>query len=208
MATRLDDHLVSDALGALTDWEGDSERITRSVSLDRSAQDRLLAEVQQAADAMDHHPEVSRDDSAVRFTLWTHSEGGVTELDIALASRIDDLVLKASGRGVVTGVAGAPTPEGLGAGETGHGRRAGGEERTDEEIISRAAQEGHTYEQERRRAGVAPGEPLVGVPAGVSGTVTPGVGLPDVASGEPEPGVEGPEGQGGTFGGPDSEKRE
>jgi 4a-hydroxytetrahydrobiopterin dehydratase len=91
MATLLDDKLVSDALQGLEEWTGGPDRIHRTVTVDDT--DALLAAVGEAADALDHHPEISRDGGSVTFTLWTHSAGGVTELDIALASRIDDLVL-------------------------------------------------------------------------------------------------------------------
>src|SRR5437763_406674 len=91
MATLLDDRLVTDAMTNLDEWSGDAQRISRTVRIDDV--DGLVAAVSEAADAMDHHPEIKRDDGGVTFTLWTHSAGGVTELDIALASRIDDLVL-------------------------------------------------------------------------------------------------------------------
>jgi len=91
MATLLDDHLVADAMANLPEWSGDAKRITRTVRC--SGAEDLLAQVGEVADALDHHPVVERDGDAVTFVLWTHSQGGVTELDIALASRIDDLVL-------------------------------------------------------------------------------------------------------------------
>ena len=94
MATLLDDRLVSDAMSNLDEWTGDAQRISRTVTVDDP--DALLAAVAESADAMDHHPEVSQDGGAITFTLWTHSEGGVTELDIALASHIDDLILAAN----------------------------------------------------------------------------------------------------------------
>jgi 4a-hydroxytetrahydrobiopterin dehydratase len=91
MATLLDDRLVSDALHGLDEWTGGSDRISRTVTV--SDCEALLAAVTEAADSLDHHPDVTRNGDALTFTLWTHSEGGVTELDIALASRIDDLIL-------------------------------------------------------------------------------------------------------------------
>jgi 4a-hydroxytetrahydrobiopterin dehydratase len=91
MPTLLDDQLVTDAMANLEEWSGDAQRISRTVRV--ADVDALVAAVSETADVMDHHPEVSRDGDAVTFTLWTHSAGGVTELDIALASRIDDLVL-------------------------------------------------------------------------------------------------------------------
>ena len=94
MATLLDDRLVTDAMSNLDEWTGDAKRISRTVRVDDP--EALLSSVAESADSMDHHPEVSRDGESITFTLWTHSEGGVTELDIALASRIDDLVLAAN----------------------------------------------------------------------------------------------------------------
>jgi 4a-hydroxytetrahydrobiopterin dehydratase len=111
MAIRLDPDVLADALSALTDWSGTEERIARRVTLPEPALTEVLARVREAADAMDHHPRVTRSEGSATFTLWTHSEGGVTELDIALASRIDDLVNVVTGRGSVVG---APTDEGLG----------------------------------------------------------------------------------------------
>ena len=120
MATLLDDRLVADAMENLDGWSGDAQRISRTVQLDDA--DGLLASVQEAADALDHHPEVQRDGTTVTFVLWTHSEGGVTELDIALASRINDLILGAQhlerdATGQVHSV-GAPTDEGAVEGRT------------------------------------------------------------------------------------------
>lgn len=121
MATLLDDRLVADAMQNLDEWSGDAKRISRTVRVDDA--DDLLAKVGEAADALNHHPEIERDGDGITFVLWTHSEGGVTELDIALASRIDDLVLGANhlergAHGRVRSVAGAPTEEGEIAGRT------------------------------------------------------------------------------------------
>ena len=91
MATLLDDRLVADALHGLSEWTGTHDRISRTVTVGDT--DALLTAVGETANSLNHHPEITRDGTAVTFTLWTHSEGGVTELDIALASRIDDLVL-------------------------------------------------------------------------------------------------------------------
>ena len=94
MATLLDDRLVTDAMHNLDEWSGDARAISRTVRVDDV--DALLAAVAESANAMNHHPDIARDGDAVTFTLSTHSEGGVTELDIALASHIDDLVLAAN----------------------------------------------------------------------------------------------------------------
>jgi 4a-hydroxytetrahydrobiopterin dehydratase len=121
MATLLDNRLVADAMTNLCDWQGDANFISRTVRVDDM--DRLLAAVTEAADAANHHPDVERKGDSVTFKLWTHSEGGVTELDIALASRIDDLVLAGQDKergphGRVRSVVGATTDEGAVEGRT------------------------------------------------------------------------------------------
>jgi 4a-hydroxytetrahydrobiopterin dehydratase len=95
MPTLLDDHLVVDALNGLTGWSGDAKRITRTVRLEDP--EPALEAIAAAADTLNHHPVVDRTGDEVTFTLWTHSKGGVTELDIALASRIDDLLKQHGG---------------------------------------------------------------------------------------------------------------
>jgi 4a-hydroxytetrahydrobiopterin dehydratase len=45
--------------------------------------------VADAAEAMDHHPNIEIKDNTVSMTLSTHSEGGLTENDFALATQID-----------------------------------------------------------------------------------------------------------------------
>jgi 4a-hydroxytetrahydrobiopterin dehydratase len=41
------------------------------------------------AEAMDHHPDILIQYRKVKLTLSTHSAGGLTELDFALAQKID-----------------------------------------------------------------------------------------------------------------------
>ena len=43
------------------------------------------------AEKMDHHPEWSNVWNRVSVSLTTHDAGGVTELDLALARRMDEL---------------------------------------------------------------------------------------------------------------------
>ncbi len=48
----------------------------------------LVDEVARTADQMNHHPDIDIRWKRVRFDLSTHSEGGVTQLDVELAHRI------------------------------------------------------------------------------------------------------------------------
>lgn len=97
MATLLEPHIVRDALHRLEGWTYDNDRLTRTVSLEERQRATVEGKVGEVADAMDHHPTVSHDGERLTFAVWTHSAGGVTELDIALASVIDDAVRHATG---------------------------------------------------------------------------------------------------------------
>ena len=52
---------------------------------------RLVAEVAHLAEQADHHPDIDIRWRTVTFRLSTHSAGGVTEKDIALARQINAL---------------------------------------------------------------------------------------------------------------------
>ncbi len=88
----LDDDAIRAALAELTGWQRDGDALTRSVEaptfLDGIA---LVSAVAQAAEAADHHPDIDIRWRTVTFTVSTHSEGGITEKDLALARTIDGL---------------------------------------------------------------------------------------------------------------------
>lgn len=97
MPTLLDEALVADTLRSLPGWQGGTDQISREVQLTSEQEVELRRQVAVDADAMDHHPQVEELPGGVRFVLWTHSAGGVTELDISLASHISDLVHRLTG---------------------------------------------------------------------------------------------------------------
>jgi len=51
----------------------------------------FLREVARIADEMDHHPDAYVSYGKLRLVLFTHSVGGLTEKDIELARRIEEL---------------------------------------------------------------------------------------------------------------------
>jgi 4a-hydroxytetrahydrobiopterin dehydratase len=83
---------LSAALGSLPDWTGDPNGITREI-LAPSFLDgiRLVDAVAVAAEEADHHPDIDIRWRTVTFRLTTHSAGGVTDKDVALARKIDEL---------------------------------------------------------------------------------------------------------------------
>jgi 4a-hydroxytetrahydrobiopterin dehydratase len=83
---------VTGALAELDGWSGDTGVISRTVTAPSfPAAIRLVAEVAQAAEDADHHPDIDIRWRSVTFALSTHSAGGVTAKDTALARRIDEL---------------------------------------------------------------------------------------------------------------------
>lgn len=85
---------VKQVLSGLPLWrahEGDRPAITRSFRFpDFNAAFGFMARVALMADKLDHHPEWSNVYDRVEVLLTTHDAGGVTELDVKLASFIDD----------------------------------------------------------------------------------------------------------------------
>jgi 4a-hydroxytetrahydrobiopterin dehydratase len=89
---RLSDEEIDERLGGLEGWELSGNAIAKDFengdfkgSVDFV--NRLLPE----AEEMNHHPDLEISWSTVKVTLSTHSEGGLTENDFELASRIDGL---------------------------------------------------------------------------------------------------------------------
>jgi 4a-hydroxytetrahydrobiopterin dehydratase len=88
----LTDDDVIRALAELDGWTGDTGSLRRSVKAPSfTAGISLVDAVAEVAEAMDHHPDIDIRWTTITFTCSTHSAGGVTELDVALARRIDEL---------------------------------------------------------------------------------------------------------------------
>lgn len=92
MAEELDGSARGAALAGVPDWTYDETKrtITRQFKCkDFSAAFAFMTRVALAAEKANHHPEWSNIYSKVTITLTTHSAGGLTESDIALAKTID-----------------------------------------------------------------------------------------------------------------------
>ncbi|HET7631458.1 MAG TPA: 4a-hydroxytetrahydrobiopterin dehydratase [Gemmatimonadaceae bacterium] len=91
MATKLSDVEIQRALGGLSGWARRGGAITRTFTFPHFADGiAFVAIVAGLADAMDHHPDIDIRYTKVTFVLSTHSAGGVTQLDLDLAARIDE----------------------------------------------------------------------------------------------------------------------
>lgn len=78
---------------AQTSWKREGEAIVREWKLaDFQAALGFVNRVGASAEQAGHHPDIFLHGfNSVRLTLSTHSEGGLTEADFALAARIDEL---------------------------------------------------------------------------------------------------------------------
>ncbi len=75
------------------EWRREGEAIVRDWRFaDFGAAIAFVERVAEVAEASNHHPDIFVHGwNKVRLTLSTHSEGGVTAADVALAQRLDTL---------------------------------------------------------------------------------------------------------------------
>jgi 4a-hydroxytetrahydrobiopterin dehydratase len=73
-------------------WSREGDLLTTTVTLhDFAAALTFVNAVGTAAEAANHHPDIDIRWNTVRLGLTTHDSGGITLLDLALASAIDRL---------------------------------------------------------------------------------------------------------------------
>jgi 4a-hydroxytetrahydrobiopterin dehydratase len=92
-----DEQQVAEAVKSLPEWSGDVHMLSRKVALDPAKVDQVMDEVHDIEGEMNHHAQIESvpsDDAETLLTLkvWTHTVGGVTDLDIELAHRIEKVL--------------------------------------------------------------------------------------------------------------------
>jgi 4a-hydroxytetrahydrobiopterin dehydratase len=89
MADLLDEAAVADALTRLPGWRRDGDELVLTVTAPSFLTGiDLVNQVATIAEAADHHPDIDIRWSTVRFACSTHSAGGLTAADTALAGQI------------------------------------------------------------------------------------------------------------------------
>ncbi|HXY95217.1 MAG TPA: 4a-hydroxytetrahydrobiopterin dehydratase [Acidimicrobiia bacterium] len=86
----LPDDQISDRLTALPGWEREDDTIVKTYELP-SFPDAIdfVNRIAAFAEAADHHPDLDIRYRKVRVALSTHSDGGITDKDFALAAEIE-----------------------------------------------------------------------------------------------------------------------
>jgi len=87
----LTDEEIGRQLEQLEGWSRDGDVIRSTYKAPTFAQGiEFVRLVAADADQMNHHPDIEISYTTIRWALSTHSEGGLTQLDIELAHRITE----------------------------------------------------------------------------------------------------------------------
>jgi 4a-hydroxytetrahydrobiopterin dehydratase len=87
---KLDDAALANRLRALSGWTRQGDALRRVFERPSFADAiTFVTRVAALAEGLDHHPDILIEYRRVTLTLTTHDAGGLTELDLELAARID-----------------------------------------------------------------------------------------------------------------------
>jgi 4a-hydroxytetrahydrobiopterin dehydratase len=90
--SRLDDAEIESRLAGLEGWARAGDAIRKEFKRDDFVGSvEFVKAIVAPAEEMGHHPDLEISWDTVTVTITTHSEGGLTENDFELASRIDGL---------------------------------------------------------------------------------------------------------------------
>lgn len=88
----LTDEEIAKNLESLEGWERQDKKIQKTVKLKNFKEASFFMNaVAFYAEAADHHPDIVWNYNIIHFTLSTHDQGGLTQLDFDLAQKIDSL---------------------------------------------------------------------------------------------------------------------
>lgn len=94
----LTDDQIAGGLERTPEWTRRGDAIERTVvTRDFRAAMAFVNEIADAAEEMNHHPDITIRWNTVELTLSTHSAGGLTDSDFKLASRINELAPEQAG---------------------------------------------------------------------------------------------------------------
>jgi 4a-hydroxytetrahydrobiopterin dehydratase len=92
MSTVLSDAEIQQALQNLPGWKANANTIERTFQFGNfvEAMD-FVNQVAEAAEAVNHHPDIHINYSKVTLVLVSHDSGGVTQRDIRIAGKINEI---------------------------------------------------------------------------------------------------------------------
>lgn len=86
----LDTDELSTALRGLDGWEVDNDLLKKRWTFKNFADSlKFVNRVGELAEAADHHPDITFGWGYAEIALTTHDRGGITDVDVALAKKIE-----------------------------------------------------------------------------------------------------------------------
>jgi 4a-hydroxytetrahydrobiopterin dehydratase len=93
MSELLDDAAIDQGIAGLSGWRRDGDALVRTVELDDFPQAiEVVDRVAETAERDNHHPDIDIRWRTLTFRCSTHSAGGITAKDLALAGDIDSTI--------------------------------------------------------------------------------------------------------------------
>lgn len=93
MAELLSEDAINEALEHLPEWTREGEVLERTAKLDSFPQAiQVVNRIAEIAENENHHPDIDIRWRTLIFRLSTHSEGGLTGKDTAMATEIDGVI--------------------------------------------------------------------------------------------------------------------
>tara|TARA_Y100001968_G_C19454308_1_gene771328 strand:- start:9532 stop:9816 length:285 start_codon:yes stop_codon:yes gene_type:complete len=89
----LEEKEMASLASSLPKWNASTGKITRLFRFDNFIDAfAFMTKVAIISESMGHHPELSNIYSQVKIELWTHDLGGISNLDVDLASKINKII--------------------------------------------------------------------------------------------------------------------
>jgi 4a-hydroxytetrahydrobiopterin dehydratase len=86
----IEDAELERRLKGLPGWSRDGDAIVKRYEFPSFAEAiAFVSRIAARAESLNHHPDFAIHYRVVTLSLWTHSEGGVTERDLAAAAEFD-----------------------------------------------------------------------------------------------------------------------
>jgi 4a-hydroxytetrahydrobiopterin dehydratase len=92
MSSVLSDSDLQQALALLPGWKRNGKAIERVFEFENFVKAmEFVNQIAEAAEAVNHHPDILINYNKVTLSLISHDSGGVTQRDIKMAGRINEL---------------------------------------------------------------------------------------------------------------------
>ena len=92
MSTVLSDAEIQQRLQQLPGWKRNGKAIERVFQFENFVKAmEFVNQIAEAAEAINHHPDILINYNKVTLTLVSHDSGGVTQRDVKMAGRINEL---------------------------------------------------------------------------------------------------------------------